>query len=281
MPMTQEDIRSYYREHWKSVSDAAKDVAGLRYSSEIEDAVAYPVYRALIRDLRITVDGGHVLDVGCGAGRWVRFFAESFRPASITGIDVAASSIDLLKKWIPADGGPALDFRCADITQPGFDLGRRFDLINVANVLFHVPEPELFANSLKSLARHLEPDGRVITTEYMPRNTMRTEWMLVRSRYEFESAVRAAGMRVIDVRPHVFFSNDPMGLDGPDDGARRAFHKVRQGIQSVMNSKLDAGTRTFFVGLFADIESAMLEFCRERIAPVDLPSQKLVVLARG
>lgn len=281
MPMTQEDIRAHYRAHWKTVSEEAKDESGLRYSSEVEDAVVYPIYRALVREVRIQIDGGRVLDVGCGAGRWVRFFAETFRPASILGVDVAQASIDLLTKWRPTSRGTELEFRCEDVTRPDLDLGRTFDLINVANVLFHIPEQELFENCLRNLARHLVPGGRIVTTEYLPRTTMRTQWMLVRSRYEFESAAAAAGLGVCAVRAFSFFSNDPMGLDGFDAGLRGRFHKVRQGIQSVMNSKLDPSTRSFFVGLFADVERATIEYCRERVAELDLPSQKLVALGRS
>ena len=102
--------------------------------------------------------------------------------------------------------------------------------------------------------------------------------MLVRSRYQFEEAVRAAGLRIIDIRAFSFFANDPMGLDGPDSATRGYFHRVRHGIQTVLQSPLDESSRTYFLDLFAEIERAMLAFCSERVADIDLPSQKLVVL---
>src|SRR5688500_18025358 len=144
----------------------------------------YPAYAQLLADLKVKVDGGKLLDVGCGSGRWVRFFLDRFAPALYTGIDYAKASVELVGKWFPPASHPntVLDFRHASITDPALDLGQRYDLINIANVLFHIPEPELFAAALKNLAKHVEPDGRVVTTEYLPRVTMRTEWMLVRSR---------------------------------------------------------------------------------------------------
>ena len=72
-----------------------------------------------------------------------------------------------------------------------------------------------------------------------------------------------------------------MGLDGPDEGTRALFNQVRVQTRQLLSSNLDEHTRKFFVDYLASIERALLAFCRERIADVDFPSQKLVVLARA
>ena len=277
MPMTQHDIRSHYDKQWQAQSDTAADTGGLAYSDPVEDAVLYPLYERLIGDFNMKPDGGNVLDVGSGSGRWIRFFMERYRPQRLVGIDYSAASVELLKKWHPR-GAAALEFRHADLADPDLDLGGTFDLINVANVLFHIPETELFTRAVANLARLVAPDGFIVTTEYLPRCTMRTEWMMVRSRYELEAAFNAAGLRIAGVRAFSFFSNDPMGLDGPDQAARQHFHKVRGAMKQLLSTKLDEGARQFLTEYMAEIERATLAFCRERIAEIDLPSQKLVVL---
>ena len=150
-------------------------------------------------------------------------------------------------------------------------------------MLFHIPEPDRFARALLNLAKLVSPGGRIVTTEYLPRISMRTEWMLVRSRYEFEAAVTAAGLRIVEVRASGFFNNDPMGIDGPNsaDAARAMFARVRGAERTILSSPLDEKSRAFFRDLFITIERAALAFCEERIASVDMPSQKLVVLARA
>lgn len=279
MPMTQTDIRDHYETFWKSIDDQATGTDSLRQSSQVEDLLIAPIYKQLVGDLGIAADGGSILDVGCGSGRWLRYFLDWFRPKCLMGIDGTRSSPGLLERWSPNNTECELSFRTVDITAPYVDLGQRFDLINVGNVLFHVPEHDLFMQALRNLARQLGPRGHIITTEYLPRATMRTEWMLVRSRYEFEAAVAEAGLRIIDVRAFGFFANDPMGLDGPDNGTRGLFYQVKTSMNQITSANLNDQDRGFMVNLLAAIEQATLSFCSERVPDIDLPSQKLVALA--
>jgi SAM-dependent methyltransferase len=279
MPLMQEDIRKHYEQTWKQFDDTAVNESGLTYSNPVEDAILYPLYQQLLNDLKVTVDGGSILDVGTGSGRWIRFFLQHFKPAKLMGVDFTQASIDLLKKRYAEAPGVATTFRTADLAEPALDLGRKFDLINVMNVLFHIPEPDRFMTAMKNLANHLAPGGRLVTTEYLPRTTMRTNWMLVRSRYDFEAAAAAVGLRIVGIRASCIFSNDPMGLDGPDTAVRGQFNSVRNGMNQILAMQTNDQTRKFFLDYLTGVESSLLGFCRERIAEMDMPSQKLVVLA--
>src|SRR5476649_1165537 len=79
MPLMQEDIKEHYERQWKQSDESAQDDAGLVYSNPVEDAVLYPIYQQLLADLKVKVDGGRVLDVGAGSGRWVRYFLGRFK----------------------------------------------------------------------------------------------------------------------------------------------------------------------------------------------------------
>ena len=72
MPMTQEDIRHHYEVEWRQKSESASSVDDLGYSQALCDRMEYPRYARLIADLGMRVNGGRVLDVGAGSGRWVR-----------------------------------------------------------------------------------------------------------------------------------------------------------------------------------------------------------------
>ncbi len=278
-PLMQDDIRSHYEKAWAEV-DASADAAALTYSSPIEDAVLYPAYQRLLADVNATVNGGSILDVGCGSGRWVRYFMDRYKPAHYTGVDFAAASVDLLtRRYATTDG--RVTFAVSDITRPGLDLGRRFDLVNVMNVLFHIPEPDKFAAALANIAAHLAPGGVAVTTEYLPSQTVRTNWMLVRSRYDFAAAAAAAGLEIAAVRASCFFSNDPCGIDIGDADVLGRFHTVRNHFQRIMALPMNAEARTFFTQVLVDVDAATLAFCRSRMPEADLPSQKLVALRKA
>jgi len=278
MAMLQDDIRKHYESNWQRADESAQGLEQLRYSSPVEDEVLYPAYRELIGDLKLIDEDTRILDVGSGSGRWVQFFTNHFRPKKLMGVDFAAAAVRLLNRWYPSTTHTELKFDVCDITKPELDLCERFDLINIANVLFHIPENDRYARAVQNLAGHLAPGGRIVTTEYLPRSTMRTEWMLVRSRYEFEQIVHAAGLKIIETRAFCFFANDPMGLDGPDTASRGHFGRVRGMTQQLLTSATEPGTRKFLIQMLAEIERACVTYARERIADVDLPSQKLVVL---
>lgn len=283
MRMTQQCIHTHYESAWKTKSDAAGSLNDIVYSSPVEDAVVYPLYRQMIRDLKIKATAGDVLDVGAGSGRWIRFFLESFAPKTLTGVDYTQASIDLLKGWFPTSIAPQtqLEFRRVDITDPTLDLGRQFDLINIANVLFHIPETDKFANALANLSKHLLPSGMLVTTEYLPRQSMRTDWMLVRDRYTFEKLIAEAGLRIVAIKAFSVFANDPMGIDGPDTGTRGQFVKARAMLGTLAQSAKGDQSAKFVASVITEIERAVLAFCQERVQDIDMPSQKLVFLARA
>lgn len=281
MPMTQEAIRQHYEGAWQQKNDAASNEE-IRYSDPVEDAVLYPIYRQMIADQKVLANEGEILDVGAGSGRWIRFFLENFRPKRLMGVDYTQASVSLLRRWFPPEFAPAteLAFSRVDICEPNLDLQHRFDLINIANVLFHIPEQDKFDHALANLARHLKPGGIVATTEYLPRTSMRTEWMLVRDRYTFERQVKQAGMRIVATRAFGIFTNDPVGIDGPDNGTRGQFNQVRHLMQTLRNAVGGADGAQFLTQFYSQIETAILSFCRERIPDMDMPSQKLVFLAK-
>ncbi len=281
MPMTQADIHSHYETEWKRKSDKAEGVDDLAYSLEFHDAAIYPRYEQLIADLNMRVNGGRVLDVGTGSGRWIRYFLDRFTPLRLIGVDYTTASIDLLRKWSPDAPDTTVEFKVADITQPGLNLGEQFDLVNIANVLFHIPEPELFAQAMVNLSQLVAPDGCIVTTEFLPRMTMRTDWMLVRSRYEFERVVNAAGLRIVEIRPCLFLGNTMMGIDGPEHSLRSRFQDIGTTMTTILKSDMNESTRQYFMDFFTELDDVLIEFCKERIAAVDLPGAKFVVLKRN
>jgi SAM-dependent methyltransferase len=106
-------------------------------------------------DLVSSYGPSSVLDAGCGTGRIAIELARR-------GVVVAGVDIDPVMLAQAQAKAPALSWVQADLADPSFDLGRRFDLVVAAgNVMIFVAagtEPAVVA----TFARHLVPGGLLV-----------------------------------------------------------------------------------------------------------------------
>ncbi len=123
------------------------------------DRKAIERYRKFISRLRL---GGHILDAGCGTGRFVHFFVrDGFK---VTGIDISDSMIQIAV-------GNNLDavFRTMDLRQMDFQPYSFDGIWNVATML-HFDESEA-RHILNEFSRVLRSDGTLlIATRTMDKN---------------------------------------------------------------------------------------------------------------
>ena len=93
----------------------------------------------------LVAPGATVLDVACGAGRHVRWFAA--RGARVTGVDRDAAALDRLRDALAADGAnDSVELVAADLeAAPWPFAGRRFGAVVVARYLWRPVLPTLVA----------------------------------------------------------------------------------------------------------------------------------------
>lgn len=138
------------------LADATRDVYE-RQARAYDAARSRALFEArwLARFAACLPDGGHVLDLGCGAGepiaRW--FIAEGF---TVTGVDFAKAMLDIARARWP-DG----DWRNADMRS--LDLGQTFDGIIAWNSFFHL-RPGEQRTCIAHMARHLNPGAPLLLT---------------------------------------------------------------------------------------------------------------------
>jgi 2-polyprenyl-3-methyl-5-hydroxy-6-metoxy-1,4-benzoquinol methylase len=117
--------------------------------------LAFGLYRkrvALLRQWGL-LDGGSVLDVGCGIGQ----YAKAARGPYL-GLDLNPRYIEYARK---RRGGPDREFRAADVTEVHRQ-GERFDLVLMVDFLHHLPD-EVCASILD--ARALQSSGAIVSFE--------------------------------------------------------------------------------------------------------------------
>jgi len=108
-------------------------------------------------------EGGRVLDVHCGGGRWLVAMAQRFPELTLVGIEAEADSIARARELVE-DAGLAQRIRIepvarAEVTRPG-----RFDLIYYQYALHGLPDP---AASLRASWEALEPAGTLIVLDWL------------------------------------------------------------------------------------------------------------------
>lgn len=110
-------------------------------------------------DLLRTIDGGRVLDAGCGAGYFTRRLAGSLRSyESIIGIDPDKDSLDEARRQTD---DPDVRYRQMSVLDLEAD-PPRFDTVAISNALHHVEDP---SQVLRRLVSVLRPGGTLVVNE--------------------------------------------------------------------------------------------------------------------
>lgn len=277
MAMTNDDIRTYYEKEWPTYFTTEKGQKGAPYGMELDPLTTDPMHVQFLKDHLVKVNGGKVLDVGCGSGRYIEFYQRFFKPALLHGVDFVEAAINTIRQRYPSTDATQVRFTHADITAEGLDLGEKFDLVNIAHVLFHIPDDDKYDRALVNLRSHLEPGGMIYTTEILSEFTFRTNMMKVRSRYEFEDRNRRAGLSTVAVKAACFFSTLPFATHDP---------KLHQDLFTCINSINKAiqesadPVKTNLRQFLALLERTVVDYFGAKVSPYQFPGGKFVLLKR-
>lgn len=109
---------------------------------------------------RVSPGTSRALDVGCGIGRWSKELAA--RGHEVTGFDLSPYMIEQARR----QAGGRCAFEVGDVA--ALRLNRRFDFILCVTVVQHVTDSARALESIRRLAEHLTPSGRLVMLEAAP-----------------------------------------------------------------------------------------------------------------
>jgi 2-polyprenyl-6-hydroxyphenyl methylase / 3-demethylubiquinone-9 3-methyltransferase len=160
---------------------------------------------------RVTLQGAHVLDVGCGGG----ILSESLAAAgaNVTGIDLAPRVLEVARLHL-FESGQSASYREISVEALAAESPGAFDAITCMEMLEHVPDP---GSVIDACATLLKPGGRLFLStlnrtplafgaaivgaehvlKLLPKGTHHYGQLIRPS--ELASALRAAGLELEDV----------------------------------------------------------------------------------
>lgn len=100
-----------------------------------------------------------VLELGCGVGTVTELVAGELPRGSILGIDLSPRSIATARERLASRGN--VRFIAADVVAADVDVGERFDIVLLPDVIEHIPL-ELHDALFARVASWVKPDGYVL-----------------------------------------------------------------------------------------------------------------------
>jgi ubiquinone/menaquinone biosynthesis C-methylase UbiE len=156
------------------------------YRDAAMDAYEDRLRRSAVERFLGSGNGRHLLDAGCGSGRWSLRLADS--GWVVTGADITEALIAL------APAAPNVTYITGSIQELKLPTAS-FDAVLSITVLQHITDDGAFEAALDNLTRMLRPGGRIAVLEYAPLQVLGAmpANIRARSRAEWVRAFRSRG----------------------------------------------------------------------------------------
>lgn len=153
------DPRSYWNARHEAAKDSLRGVGchGLGEAENAEDYEAKWKQVAKLMDRLAIQAGQRVLDAGCGIGFFAKQLAES--GLVVEGVDFSREALEVADR----DNPNGVVWHVGQLDE--FRLGSTFDAVLCLDVLFHVVDDETWTASVRNMAEHVSPTGRLIIQE--------------------------------------------------------------------------------------------------------------------
>lgn len=141
------------------MTDEIQDAYGriARYYDRVLEPLDAPL-RPIAMRLYPVDESMTVLDVGCGTGSFLEFYADS--GATCHGVDLSSAMLSEASKKL----GDRAELMLGDATALPYD-DSKFDLA-IATLFLHELSPQTRIEALAEMSRVTKPDGRVLVIDY-------------------------------------------------------------------------------------------------------------------
>ncbi len=152
--------------------------------------------------LGASMEGGRVLEVGCGRGVGARLILQSFDPARVEGIDIDPDMIRRAQRRVTPPLSSRLGFRVGDAQSLPFP-DHSMDAVFNFGIIHHLED---WRSGIREIARVLKPGGVFCFEEIYPAlyAGFLLRWVLVHPRVdrfsgpEYRAALAGAGLELVE-----------------------------------------------------------------------------------
>jgi SAM-dependent methyltransferase len=200
------------KDYWESLHRKSYGLQSVGYL-EVGTPFNEWMYRLRRRVFRQTVppfiparDNLEILDVGSGTGFYLDRWRElGFR--SVHASDVSEVAVQRLRERYPTCEVVQLDIG----DESAATLGRRFDVVSIMDVLFHITSDRRYERAFTNLASLVKPNGLLVFSEnFVHQRNPREAQQVNRSLAEIEFLLRKVGFEPLARRPMFVLMNYPV-----------------------------------------------------------------------
>ena len=151
----------------------------------IQKHVEFKIFKKHLKKWHIELEGGVIMDAGCGSGYSTQLLVNEYHPSHIVAFDYMPEQIRLARKR-----GLNVGFVVGDLREIESE-DTTYDAVFIFGVLHHIPQ---WRKALSEVGRVLKPGGVLLVDE--PKYGFTWE--------ELESGMRSVGFDILDVSSFFF-----------------------------------------------------------------------------
>lgn len=156
----------------------------------------------LIQKNHIIAKNASYLDVGCGGGFFIEYFAQK-GASPIFGIDITKQSIEHLQSIYPD-----YSFFESDISASHLPVNGSFSIITAISVMYHIIDNEKFQIALSNMCSLLQPGGYLILYDTFAKHLSPSpNHVRLRDFSKYKSILESQKVQVLEIKPAYYFLN--------------------------------------------------------------------------
>ncbi|MFH1189377.1 MAG: glycosyltransferase [Candidatus Omnitrophota bacterium] len=200
-----EPARYEAKEYWQDRLTGKFSLVGTGHIGFSEKYNRY-MYRLKARALgrviarrHIDIRNAAVLDIGCGTGYFTDYYLKK-GALSVTGVDIADVSVSSLRRKYPGQY-----FYRLDVGREPIPDNKRFDIVHIFDVLYHIVDGTSFAYAIKNIGSAAKSGAWIFFTDTLDDAEQDVTHRKCRPLKTYSEILAGSGIEIVEIMPIFHF----------------------------------------------------------------------------